>query len=200
MAWVSPFEWLCPTAQKRALLAVFALAAVLQYAWSALDRPLHTSAAPKGILSFEVAGTPAAAQGIVASWGHDGQLHAAANLGLDYLFLLAYSGTIGLACVVVAGKLRGVRWLFALGLLLAWLQLAAALFDAVENYALIRILLGAADEGLPALARWSAMPKFILGTSGIVYVVAGIVVIVVSKLFPRLGASLGNRDGGQRAA
>lgn len=42
------------------------------------------------------------------------------------------------------------------GALLAWGQIVAALLDALENYALIQILLGT-EQGLWAqVARWSA--------------------------------------------
>jgi hypothetical protein len=96
MALVNPFAWLSPVAQKRAFIFLVVLGLVIQYAWNALDGPLKTEAAPKGVLSLEVAGTTSRAQAIVASWGPEGEIRAAANTGLDYLFLVVYGSAIAL--------------------------------------------------------------------------------------------------------
>jgi hypothetical protein len=56
---------------------------------------------------------------------------------------------------------------------LAWAQFAAALLDVVENYALIRVLLGTEQAIWPVIARWCAMPKFIIVALGLIYVIAG---------------------------
>lgn len=195
MALVSPFDWLSVKVQKWALAASFALTAVLQYAWSTLDRPLRTPVAPKGLLSFEVAGTPAAARTILDSWGHDGQIRAATALGLDYLFLLAYSGTIGLAAVVVARRLAARRWAWRLGIGIAWLQVPAAAFDAIENYALLQTLMGSSAEVWPRVARLAAKPKFLFNNAGVVYVIAGVGLALVLHFAGRLGGSHGANAG-----
>jgi hypothetical protein len=183
MALANPFEWLSPKAQKRAFVLLLLLALIVQLAWSALDAPLKNEVAPMGMLSFEVAGTLAKAQSIIASWNQEAQLSAAANLGLDNLFLFLYGGTISLGCVLVLKVLSKWRRFAAVGLLLAWAQIPALLFDAVENYALLRTLLGAQASWLPALAWWSAMPKFILYAAGMIYALIGAVLIVGRKIF-----------------
>jgi hypothetical protein len=50
---------------------------------------------------------------------------------------------------------------------------AAALFDAVENYALLRVLLGAVESGYPAIASFCAIVKFGLIGFGILVALAG---------------------------
>jgi hypothetical protein len=55
----------------------------------------------------------------------------------------------------------------------AWAQLAAALFDYVENTALLAILAGR-DGNLPALARRAALTKFALLYGGWAYILLGL--------------------------
>jgi hypothetical protein len=140
----------------------------------ALDAPLHTQLSPSGIVSFELAGELGLAQSMIQVWGQGGQVYAGLSLGLDYLFMVAYAGCIGLACVLVTQALLGrVEFLSGLGVLLAWAQLGAALLDAVENYALIQLLPGPQRELWPALARGCAMPKFLIVAVGLVYIADG---------------------------
>ena len=68
---------------------------------------------------------------------------------------------------------RLIRFLAALGATLAWAQFGAAALDAVENYALIRLLLGDRSPRWPPLARWCALPKFAIVAAGLVYVLVG---------------------------
>ena len=61
--------------------------------------------------------------------------------------------------------------MFRLGIFFAWATIGAALLDAMENYALIRILLGTQLDLWPLVARWCAIPKFLILISGLTYVV-----------------------------
>jgi hypothetical protein len=149
---------------------------------NALGRPLNTEVAPSGIISFELAGKLPVAQRIVESWGQTGRVYAGLNLGLDYLFMVAYSSCISLGCMLVARSLA--RWgesLSSVGVLLAWAQFGAALLDAMENYALIQVLLGSQQAWWPAVARWCAIPKFLIVAAGLVYVGVGAVLGVATK-------------------
>jgi hypothetical protein len=93
------------------------------------------------------------------------------NLGLDYLFLCAYAASIGLACVLVSRRFKLRSPLHAVGVLLSWALVMAAALDALENYALIRLLLGSTGGGLAALARSAALVKFLLVFLGILYAI-----------------------------
>jgi hypothetical protein len=169
-----PLQRLSPPTQKRTLLILAAMALVVMGVFRIIDRPLQTAAAPVGIVSFELAGTLDAAQAIIASWDRQAQLLAAFGLGLDYLFMPLYATAIALACVVAAsGPLRSRRLLVTVGLLLAWGAWFAALFDAVENYALLRVLLGSETPAWPALAAWCASLKFLLILAGLAYMFIG---------------------------
>jgi hypothetical protein len=147
---------------------------------------LITEVSPSGILSFEFAGELSAAQNMVHSWGQTGRVYAGLNLGLDYLFLLVYACAIGLGCVLVARRFSPrTTFLANLGILIAWAQLAAALLDGVENYALIRVLLGTKMAVWPVVARWCAIPKFSIVGAGLIYVIIGTIVVVVLKVKQR---------------
>jgi hypothetical protein len=179
---IHPFVWLSASGQKRGFIVLLALTLAVMVSLNALGRPLNTEAAPSGIVSFELAGRLSVAQRMVESWGQRGQVYAGLNLGLDYLFMVAYSSCISLGCVLVARRLsRRINFLSSGGVLLAWTQFVAALLDAVENYALIRILLGSQQELWPAVARWCAMPKFLIVGAGLLYVAIGVVLTIGIK-------------------
>ena len=171
-----PFRWLAEGAQKRAFVFLLIFTLVVIAGMQALGGALNTEAAPQGIVSFEFAGDLPTAQKMLASWGAEGQVRAGLNLGLDYVFMTAYAATIGLGCVLMAGKLEArFKPLATTGTVLAWGMLAAALLDALENYALIRVLLGSENALWPAMARTCAGPKFLIVAVGLVYLLLGAV-------------------------
>ncbi len=174
MRLADPFSWLNEAVHKRALGGLIVLSVLLMLAMGTLDQQIRTPEAMFGIGSFELARTLEASQRILASWDPTARIYVALSLGLDYLFLAVYSLSIALACVRVAAALRSrSSGLANLGLWLAWGQLAAALLDAVENYALIRVLVGAQEAIWPGLAWACALPKFAIVTLGLVYVLLG---------------------------
>jgi hypothetical protein len=160
----SPYSWIQPSKMGRMFAYVFVFTVIVIISLQVLGAPLKTAAAPGGIISFEFSGDLPTAQAILASWGEDGKIYAGLQLGLDYLFMPAYALAIGLACVLVSEKL---------GVWLAWGQWAAAGLDAVENYSLIRLLVGSDNTLWPSIAYWSAAIKFGLVIIGLIYVVVG---------------------------
>ena len=169
---------------RRGLLwpALLALTIALTIVLQAVNAPLKTPAAPQGIVSYEFAGTIAAAQSILDSWDAGAKVHAGFSLGLDYLYMPAYALTIGLACAWAARVLGGRRrWLGSLGRVLAFGLGLAALLDAVENYALTTMLFSAAADPWPAVARWCATGKFALLIAGLVYTVTGFILWLMTR-------------------
>ena len=76
------------------------------------------------------------------SWGTKGVIRASLGLGLDYPSLFAYASCLSLACVHLARRCsQRFAILSALGIVLSWVALATAPFDALENYVLFRMLL-----------------------------------------------------------
>jgi hypothetical protein len=177
-----PYQWLSARQQAH-LFAVLAPAAiVLTLVLNALGQPLRNEVAPMGIISYELAGSLAQAQDILASWGSDGQVVAGLSLGTDFLYLVVYPMAIGLGCLLVGRGLRP-RWpvLAGIGTALAWGLLLAGALDAVENIALIRVLLGSQQALWPVVARWCAVAKFLIVALGLLYVVAAGVLLLLSR-------------------
>ena len=64
-----PYKWLPESSQKPALLVFFFSSIALLATMHLLDRPLIADTAPRGIVSFELAGSIDQAQKILAAWG-----------------------------------------------------------------------------------------------------------------------------------
>lgn len=169
------------------------LALAVMVVFGVIDAPLHTPAATKeilpgiavpGIVAYELAGSVTAAQAMIDSWNARAQLHAAFGLGLDYLYMPSYALAIALGCLWARRRLAAHRpRLAALGLALAWGLAVAALLDAIENFALLKMLLaGVAAAPWPALAAICATIKFLLVIAGLLYALAGAAAWAVGRL------------------
>lgn len=177
-----PFLWLTESGQSRAFVTASVLALLTMASLQVLDAPLKTAAAPGGIISYEFARDLEGACRILSSWGPEARVYAGLSLGLDYLFMVAYACALGLGCVLVARRLgRWSRGPAALGVALSWGQWLAALLDALENYALIRLLLGSERALWPALAFGCALTKFLLVGAGILFIGLGGVWFLLKK-------------------
>jgi hypothetical protein len=119
---------------------------------------LRTPAAPNGIVSFELAGSVGSAQDVVDSWDSKASLHAAFGLGLDYLFMPVYAFALSFGLLLAIGEKKG--WYRFLASFMGWAVFIAALFDAVENYALWHVLDGNAISPFPQIAALCATIKF----------------------------------------
>jgi hypothetical protein len=164
IGWRAPLFW---------FMLVFTL--VLAVTLYILDAPLRTDAAPRGIISYEFAWTVTDAQNILDSWQGQPMLYAAFQLGLDYLYMPSYALTIALGCAWAAGVLGRKRpWPYVLGLGLAAWQAPAALLDATENFALVKMVLnGVAAAPWPTVAAICASIKFALIIVGLAFSLAG---------------------------
>ena len=185
-----PLDALPESVRKPLFFAFFAATLIIFAIFRVLDAPLRTATAPSGIVSFELAGTPFQAQAIINSWHEIAYLvssvegepvpgfvsraysFAVFGLGIDYLFMPVYATALALGIMMAAGRHLG--WFMKLGAWLGWGAIAAALFDAVENYALIRILmLNEVWSPYPEVAFFCATVKFFLLALGIIYALAG---------------------------
>jgi hypothetical protein len=170
-----PFLWIAKSARKAVFWVLAVLAVLTGAALQTLAGPLKTAVSPSGIISFELAGNLSKIESILSTWGPVGKMYAGLNLGLDYLFIGAYVGAIGLACALLGGSLvRRVRLLGLIGTFLAWALLLAGALDCLENFALIKLLLGSEVNTLAIVARLCAIPKFVIILAGIGYVIVGL--------------------------
>jgi hypothetical protein len=178
-----PFGSIQPERRKHYFSPLFVATILMMVIMNVSGAPLNNSTAPLGIISFEFAGSIRQAETILSSWDQEANMHVAFSLGLDYLFMVIYSTTIGLGCFWAGEVLRGRKWPAAwLGIPLAWSQWLAAVLDGVENIALVRILFGTPTSPWPELAMWCAAIKFGLIILGILYTLLGLIGSLVGRL------------------
>jgi hypothetical protein len=166
-----PLEFVHRDSRKPFFITFLLLTLGMFAIFQALDMPMKTTAAPNGIVSYELAGTLKKSVAMLASWDESARLNAAFGLGFDYLFMPIYAIFIALATLLAAGRHQG--WLRSLGAAAGWGAFLAALFDAVENFALWHILSNGAANPWPGLAAGCASIKFFFFIAGIVYAIAG---------------------------
>jgi hypothetical protein len=158
----------------RIFLPLLFLMLAMMGVFTFLGKPLTTPVAPRGGVSLQQAGDVLTVRQILSSWDEAARISAAFGLGLDFLFLCVYSTTLAFACVWAAGMLRPCgKLVTSVGILLAWGQWLAALFDATENVALLVMLRGTVENPWPQVARWCSISKFILIAVGLVYAALG---------------------------
>jgi len=171
----NPFSWLSAQSQKSALVFFGISTLMLLITLSIVDQPLK-NADSGGIIAYELAGSFDRSQEMLNSWDHNAKLYAAFSLGIDYLFMVAYSLFLALSIFKLSQNFVGRKeWLSRLGIYLTWAQFAAACFDAIENYFLFRLLLGSQTEIFSALAFYSSSIKFILIILGLIYIATALI-------------------------
>jgi len=169
-----PFQSISPDRVPRYLTALILLTLLFMFTLNWLGSSLITSPAPGGIISFEFAGNVQSSKAIIDSWDPRSQTIASLSLGLDYLFLVIYSNAIGMGCIwAMSAFATRSSILLSLGNLLAWGQWIAALFDGVENAALLELLLGEIQPPWPQVAQICATIKFSIIALGLIYIVIG---------------------------
>jgi hypothetical protein len=184
MRWVSPFDNLSNSARKRVLFISLLMSAILLFAMHTIDVPLRTGTAPGGIVSFELAENYDRSQQILNSWNTEAKINAALSLGLDFLFLITYALFISLSCIQVAAAIKVDHSIFLnAAVVLAWAQFLAAIFDTIENLALIQLLLNSSHQWLSGLARWCAIMKFSIVGAGLIFISGGLLLIGLKKIF-----------------
>jgi hypothetical protein len=184
-----PLEFIPNKYRKRLFFTLLFLTLSLFAVFRVLDQPLRTPVSPNGIVSFELAGSPLQAQTIIAEWKRSSLLlsevigqanpdivnipytFAAFGLGIDYLFMPVYAFALGFGTLLAANRHAG--WFKSLGAVAGYGAFVAAMFDAVENYALFQILLNSIHSPYPEVAYYCASLKFGLLIFGLLYALAG---------------------------
>jgi len=171
----NPFSWLSVQTQKKALIFFGVAALILLITISMVDQPLKNSNSG-GIISYELAGNFERSQEILNSWDYTAKLYAAFSLGIDYLFMVAYSLFLALSIYKLSQNFVGQKEsLLKIGIYLSWAQFVAAIFDGIENYFLFRLLSGSQVEMFSTLAFYSASIKFILIFLGLLYIIIALI-------------------------
>lgn len=147
-----------------------------------LDSYLITEESPNGIVSFELAKDISKSRSIIDSWNETARIAAGISLGLDFLFLLVYSVFIAL----LISKLNDSLWkdhsFYIVSKILIIAIFIAAAFDAIENVALIKIMLGDSRDIWPLIAFYFASMKFIIILSCIIFISISSIILLFKKI------------------
>ena len=166
-----PLDFIPPNSRKPIFFTALALTLILFAVFRVLDAPLKTPVSPSGIVSFELAGSPAATQSMIDSWDARARQFAAFGLGIDYLFMPTYALALSLGILLAAGRHQG--GFKSVGAVAGWGAFAAAAFDAVENYGLTVSLLNGVSAPWPQISALCATLKFTLLIVGLAYAILG---------------------------
>ena len=159
---------------KVSLVAALALWLVLV----ALTQPLHTAAAPQGIVSLQLAGTAEQTHAILRSWRDGNLAMARLSLWLDFVFIVVYLAALLQLTSHFTRDRPGIRermvarWVRALFVI-------AGISDVAENIVLLNNFNPPSDS-LSLTATILALVKF----TGLILGMAGLVVIRASRRRP----------------
>ena len=177
MKFDNPFSWLSSRLYRAGLITLGLITIVLFVVISIINNYLVTPEAPAGIISFELAGNINASMSILASWDEAAKIYAGLSLVIDFAYLISYGLFLSLACHMLSERLtqtgRVIRFSDIVSFI-SWLPLVAALFDAIENTALIFLLLGSKSEIFSSMANLFAITKFIFVLLAILYLIIGL--------------------------
>jgi hypothetical protein len=165
---------IAPLRRKQALIVLGVATVAFTVILEVID-PSHVSHGPS-ILAFEFAASKSRAAQIIAEWGPKGRSAAHLSLLLDYGYMLSYGLFFALAGFAVRDLARARGWqrLAAIGVVVPFLALAAACFDASENVALLLTLAGHGGSFVPPFAAVCSAIKFTLITVAILYALCGL--------------------------
>ncbi len=174
-----PFTWLS-SPYRWPMFAILLIGTVLfAIELTRQGKPLRTSAAPGGILSYEFAWTKPKADTILTSWVEI-KGTARQQLLIDFGFLVFYPLALSLACAMLAGS--AFNNMAVVGVFISWAVLLAGPLDAVENLALLRMLDTGGSDFLARLAGFCAGVKFAFVYSSLGYLVLQGLATLLAKL------------------
>jgi patatin-related protein len=134
---------------------------------------------PPDIVKLEFAGTPEAASTFLQNTD---AATVRLQLGVDYLFIIAYTVMMASFCIVAAKlfwnefkRWEGWHYLVAFGFFLAAVQCIAGMCDAAENTGLLWFLSKGAAVGL-TVSLYCATVKFVLVAVGALYATVGFII------------------------
>lgn len=161
-----PFTRIPPGRVRRLAVPAFV---VYLFAWL----PFLLVGEPDEMARLQFAGSESRAHEIVAGWSPTEAVDMAFLQGVDAVHLLAYGVLLAAAAVWAGRQFRGRagRW----APLVAWMALAAALFDALENIGMIVMIRGDVDAPVPTITTTFAVAKFSMFFVVVPYVLAGLV-------------------------
>ena len=162
-----------PRSHRRAALIALLVAAVLPTVLGLVAKPLHEDVTGESIINFELAGSVDRATEILDAW----------RAIFDLVYPLVYSFALAGACIAAAGAWRrqGREGWARAGIAMAWVALAAAAFDYVENIGLMVSLWDEPASPWPEISKAAAIAKFAGIYASLAYALTGIVAWALSR-------------------
>jgi hypothetical protein len=143
-------------------------------------RVLETDAAPKRVVSLELARTAEKAGNVIKSWENKGARDVAVQqIQLDFIFIVAYT-TLLVAVALSserAAAAAGIGWLQQLSHYAAFAGIAAGILDCLENIGMLIMLGGTINDPIAAATWFCAAVKFILAIAVSLIALAAFVLI-----------------------
>jgi len=146
-----------------------------------LDGEIQNNETAQGIISFELAKDLSKSEAILNAWNMESKTAAGMSLGFDFLFLLVYALFISILIHTLNERLWKHTKIYTIGVILIWCMFLAALFDMVENVALIKLLLGDLQQKWSSIAYYFAISKFSLLFIGILFIVLNSIISLFKK-------------------
>jgi hypothetical protein len=139
---------------------------------------LVSSSSPLGVVNFELAKTFTNATDIINAVG---KRPLQWNIGIDFLFIIAYSFFFFFCCWALMNNYRS-SGLKTLGLIFLELSVLVGVLDLVENIAMLITLGGYGSDISVTVSRWAAIIKFSFVGLVVVYIiVASVLMYFISK-------------------
>lgn len=144
-----------------------------------VDVPLQGDSSPRGIISFELAGTPQQALRILLEWkSRDALGHARLSLIVDFVYLLIYGLFFSSLALWAGARLGDEKW----SMRAAWAATVAAAFDVLENSVLLYELNRfTSPSPYPQVAASFALTKFALVLASAVYGLGGAITVLAKR-------------------
>lgn len=148
----------------------------------AFDSFLKNDQAPQGIVSLELAITLKKSIDILRSWETPKEERAAGlSLGFDYLFMVGYSGILTVLLLRIEKRIitqDNWRKYFSYVIVGIWI---AALFDAIENYAMIQLFMGSTRQVWASLAFYFASSKFLILAISVLTIIGSLPFVIKKR-------------------
>ena len=177
----SPFSVLNKPFEKKLTFVLLLLLLLTISAMFYFDSFLKNDVAEYGIVSFELAKNIDSSVSILNSWNEKAKTFAGLSMGFDFLFLIIYASLIAILIHRLNEQLWKGKTFYRLGVMLIWLSFAAAIFDVIENIALIKLLTGNLKQVWSSLAYYFAIPKFLFVILGILYIIINFLYRLIKK-------------------
>ncbi len=103
------------------------------------------------------------------------------NIGIDFLFIIAYMMFLFLCCKALMNNYRS-SGLKTIGLIFLELSVLVAVLDLIENIAMLITLGGYGTNTSVTVSYWAAIAKFAVAALVVVYIlIASILMFIISK-------------------